>query len=104
MGFSLFSPIHVWLPIQYLHLNLLDFGDEKLVSVLLFLAFLSAKDPIEALSELENPGLEMLGSLPDRHRLESPRTANKGGDNLRLSKLEEPVSGGPETPNNSSVD
>ena len=63
-------------------LNLLDFGDEKLVSVLLFLAFLSAKEPIEFLSELEKPGLEMLGSLPDRHRLESPRTASKGGDNF----------------------
>ena len=87
-----------------IHLNLLDFGDEKLVSVLLFLAaFLSAKEPIEVLSELENPGLEMLGSLPDRHRLESPRTANKGGDNLRVSKPEDPVSGGP-PPNNSSVD
>jgi hypothetical protein len=73
------------------------------VSVLLFLAFLSAKDPREVLSELENPGLEMLGSLPDRHRLESPRTANKGGDNLRLSKLEDLVSGGP-PPINSSVD
>ena len=86
-----------------LHLNLLDFGDEKLVSVLLFLAFLSAKEPIEVLSELEKPGLEMLGSLPDWHRLESPRTAKKGVDNFRVSKLEDPVSGGP-PPNNSSVD
>ena len=78
-----------------IHLNLLDFGDEKLVSVLLFLAFLSAKDPIEVLSELEKHGLEILGSLPDRHRLESPRTAKKGVDNFRVSKPEDPVPGGP---------
>ena len=94
----------VKLPYEFvIHLNLLDFGDEKLVSVLLFLAFLSAKEPIEVLSELEKPGLEMLGLLPDWHRLESPRTANKDGDNFRVSKLEDPVSGGP-PPNNSSVD
>ena len=67
----------------------------------LCLAFLSAKEPIEVLSELEKPGLEILGSLPDWHWLESPRTANKGGYNFGVSKPEDPVSGAPLLTNSS---